>query len=241
MVPLYFLLSMILLFGALLYIAGDLRARPTVACSGTRTHAPTHPRTHAPTHPRTHAPTPRPAATRRTHRPQLTTAARHALMDRASAMPMPCHAPPPQHTTEEQSDFDSIMGSGWFVLVTLTTVGYGDRYPLTSIGQIITSFAIICGVLFTAMPLTIVGNNFAAVWSEKEAIRVVLKMQVRRHATRHESWHGMAKKEKKRPLCSIRMRACVPPHPHTRTPSACAARCVCRRSCCCRAASRRET
>ena len=57
MVPLYFLLSMILLFGALLYIAGDLRARPTVACSGTRTHAPTHPRTHAPTHPRTHAPT----------------------------------------------------------------------------------------------------------------------------------------------------------------------------------------
>ena len=55
MVPLYFLLSMILLFGALLYIAGDLRARPTVACSGTRTHAPTHPRTHAPTHPRTHA------------------------------------------------------------------------------------------------------------------------------------------------------------------------------------------
>ena len=44
------------------------------------------------------------------------------------------------------------MGCGWFVLVTLTTVGYGDRYPLTSAGQIITSFAIICGVLFTAMP-----------------------------------------------------------------------------------------
>ena len=84
------------------------------------------------------------------------------------------------------------MGCGWFVLVTLTTVGYGDRYPLTSAGQIITSFAIICGVLFTAMPLTIVGNNFAAVWSEKEAIRVVLKMQActniaKQHATRHES------------------------------------------------------
>ena len=89
MVPLYFLLSMILLFGALLYIAGDLRARPTVACSGTRTHARAHAR-----------PTPRPAATRRTHRPQHTTAAHHrstprsngARLSHAHAMPCPAAA-----------------------------------------------------------------------------------------------------------------------------------------------------
>lgn len=36
---------------------------------------------------------------------------------------------------------------------------------------------ILCGVLFMAMPITIVGNSFAQVWEEKEAIKVVLKMQ----------------------------------------------------------------
>ena len=41
-----------------------------------------------------------------------------------------------------------------------------------------TSVAILCGVLFMAMPITIVGNNFATVWEEKEAVAVVLKMQV---------------------------------------------------------------
>jgi len=63
------------------------------------------------------------------------------------------------------------------VLVTLSTVGYGDMSPETDAGRMVTSAAIICGVLFTAMPLTIVGNNFASVWNEKESIRVVLKLQ----------------------------------------------------------------
>ena len=61
--------------------------------------------------------------------------------------------------------------------MTLTTVGYGDMYPKTDGGRAVTSAAIVCGVLFTAMPLTIVGNNFANVWQEKESIRVVLKLQ----------------------------------------------------------------
>ena len=46
------------------------------------------------------------------------------------------------------------------------------------VGQLVTSVAILCGVLFMAMPITIVGNNFATVWEEKEAVAVVLKMQV---------------------------------------------------------------
>ena len=74
-------------------------------------------------------------------------------------------------------NFNNIFKACWFVLVTLTTVGYGDVAPTTAAGQSITSVAIIFGVLFTAMPLTIVGNNFASVWKEKECIRVVLKLQ----------------------------------------------------------------
>ena len=79
---------------------------------------------------------------------------------------------------EARDDFGNILKSSWFVLVTFSTVGYGDVPPRTAWGQLVTSVAILCGVLFMAMPITIVGNNFATVWEEKEAVAVVLKMQV---------------------------------------------------------------
>lgn len=79
---------------------------------------------------------------------------------------------------EARDDFGNILKSSWFVLVTFSTVGYGDVTPRTAWGQLVTSVAILCGVLFMAMPITIVGNNFATVWEEKEAVAVVLKMQV---------------------------------------------------------------
>ena len=78
---------------------------------------------------------------------------------------------------EARDDFGNILKSSWFVLVTFSTVGYGDVTPRTAWGQLVTSVAILCGVLFMAMPITIVGNNFATVWEEKEAVAVVLKMQ----------------------------------------------------------------
>lgn len=74
-------------------------------------------------------------------------------------------------------DFQSMWHASWFVIVTLSTVGYGDVVPATPAGQAITAVVILCGVLFMAMPITIVGNSFAQVWEEKEAIKVVLKMQ----------------------------------------------------------------
>ena len=47
----------------------------------------------------------------------------------------------------------------------------------TAGGKIITSFAMLLGVLFMAMPITIVGNNFATVWEEKESVSIVLTVQ----------------------------------------------------------------
>ena len=47
-----------------------------------------------------------------------------------------------------------------YVLVTVTTVGYGDLSPKTWRGQLFACIVIVCGVVFLAMPLAIVGRTF---------------------------------------------------------------------------------
>ncbi|KAI9253574.1 hypothetical protein BY458DRAFT_542019 [Sporodiniella umbellata] len=62
------------------------------------------------------------------------------------------------------SSFDSIPAAFWFVLVTITTTGYGDMVPTTFVGKLITFPAMIFGVLLIALPSIIVGRNFTIVW-----------------------------------------------------------------------------
>jgi hypothetical protein len=55
--------------------------------------------------------------------------------------------------------FPDVPRSMWFMMVTVTTVGYGDLTPQTWRGQAFACIIIICGVVFLAMPLAIVGNT----------------------------------------------------------------------------------
>ncbi|KAI8866396.1 voltage-gated potassium channel, partial [Ramicandelaber brevisporus] len=64
----------------------------------------------------------------------------------------------------EVSDFDSIPAAFWFVMVTLTTTGYGDMVPQTFIGKLISFPLMLCGILIIALPSIIVGRNFTIVW-----------------------------------------------------------------------------
>ncbi len=57
--------------------------------------------------------------------------------------------------------FGTIPSAFWWSLVTMTTVGYGDCYPSTVGGKLITVIAMIGGVLILALPITVVGSNFA--------------------------------------------------------------------------------
>jgi voltage-gated potassium channel Kch len=49
------------------------------------------------------------------------------------------------------SSFDSIPAAFWFVLVTITTTGYGDMVPTTFIGKLITFPAMMFGVLVSEL------------------------------------------------------------------------------------------
>jgi hypothetical protein len=65
--------------------------------------------------------------------------------------------------------FPSIPGSFWWALVTMTTVGYGDRYPMSVEGKLVASVTMIFGILLIALPMAIVGNKFQEVYHEKTA------------------------------------------------------------------------
>ena len=68
----------------------------------------------------------------------------------------------------EPSPFFSIPMSFYWVLVTFTTVGYGDMFAQSFEGKIITCVTMICGILCLAMPISIIGSNFA---QEYEALQ----------------------------------------------------------------------
>jgi len=68
--------------------------------------------------------------------------------------------------------FPDMLTAMWFMLVTATTVGYGDYYPTSVVGRFFVMFVIMCGVIFLAMPIAIVGRTFTTTWDEREKRRL---------------------------------------------------------------------
>lgn len=62
---------------------------------------------------------------------------------------------------EAQPDkFPDIPSTMWWSVVTLTTVGYGDVYPVTTLGKFFASLISIMGIGMFALPTGILGANF---------------------------------------------------------------------------------
>lgn len=54
--------------------------------------------------------------------------------------------------------FSSIFSSGWWAIVTLTTVGYGDVYPVTTGGKLFTFLILMIGVGIVTIPAGLVAS-----------------------------------------------------------------------------------
>ena len=66
--------------------------------------------------------------------------------------------------------FGSIPEAMWWGLATLTTVGYGDIYPITLVGKIFGSIVMILGIGIFALPVGILATGFAEEIRKREFV-----------------------------------------------------------------------
>ena len=73
-----------------------------------------------------------------------------------------------------ENGFDSIPRSIYWAIVTTTTVGYGDIYPVTVIGQILAAALMLMGYAIIAVPTGIVSSELS-----KTSNKIVYKKKVK--------------------------------------------------------------
>lgn len=68
----------------------------------------------------------------------------------------------------QPESFPSIPAAMWWAIVTLTTVGYGDIYPVTMLGRFFGSIIALLGVGMVALPTGILGAGFVEVIQKRK-------------------------------------------------------------------------
>ncbi|MEO5377573.1 MAG: cyclic nucleotide-gated ion channel/potassium channel family protein [Magnetococcus sp. DMHC-6] len=58
-------------------------------------------------------------------------------------------------------NFDNLPKAMWWSIVTLATLGYGDVVPITALGKMLGSVAVVLGLVMFALPASILATGFA--------------------------------------------------------------------------------
>ena len=69
---------------------------------------------------------------------------------------------------EQPELFPSIPASIWWGIVTMTTVGYGDVYPVTDLGKIFGGFIAVMGIALFSLPTGIFASGFIEQINERK-------------------------------------------------------------------------
>jgi len=83
------------------------------------------------------------------------------------------------YAVEPRDNVPSVPTAVWLVLVTTTTVGYGDVTPQSPAGSVIVGCLVVMSVLYMAMPLGIVGEAFNKVWRDRDRIVLLERTRLR--------------------------------------------------------------
>ena len=85
----------------------------------------------------------------------------------------------------EKNQFESILLSLWWAVVTITTLGYGDIVPSTALGRIIGALCALCGLVFLALPIPVIVNNFTIFYAQAKGYQRLLTV-LKEHETIEE-------------------------------------------------------
>ncbi|XP_059388259.1 potassium voltage-gated channel subfamily G member 3-like isoform X2 [Carassius carassius] len=63
-------------------------------------------------------------------------------------------------------DYASIPAACWWVIISMTTVGYGDMYPITIPGRVLGGVCVVSGIVLLALPITFIYHSFVQCYHE---------------------------------------------------------------------------
>ena len=78
---------------------------------------------------------------------------------------------------EDRSNIPSMQHSLWLSVVTMTTVGYGDFFPTTAWGYAIASVLTFVSMLFSALPVGIIGHEFMDCWRSRSQVLLITRLR----------------------------------------------------------------
>ena len=95
-----------------------------------------------------------------------------------------------EHHSIESPNYQSweyIWNSFWFVFVTMTTVGYGDFFPKTQVGRVITIFCSLVGCYFVSSMMVFMTNKTAKNEKEEKSFKLIIRLQYRKIVRDYQS------------------------------------------------------
>ena len=74
-------------------------------------------------------------------------------------------------------NINDVFTAFWWALVTMTTIGYGDHYPVTTAGRLVGAVCAVLGVLVLAMPVGILATTINDTYSSYKVAEKHYKRQ----------------------------------------------------------------
>ncbi len=74
-------------------------------------------------------------------------------------------------------DFNSLGNCFWNIIITMTTVGYGDFYPVSNFGRVIGMLVCIWGLFIVSIAVTALTNELTFTKNEMKAFDILCKLK----------------------------------------------------------------